>query len=62
MALYVREFFDHLELCNSEDEVECLCVKRKANKANIMVGVCYKLTNQNGETDYLLYKELGVIS
>ena len=42
VALYVREYFNCLELDDGDDRVECLWVriKQKANKADIMVGVC----------------------
>ncbi|KAK4830570.1 hypothetical protein QYF61_011748 [Mycteria americana] len=53
VALYVRECFDSLELDNGDDKVECFWVRirRKANKADIMVGVCYRPPNQDEEMD-----------
>jgi len=53
VALYVRECFDCLELDDGDDRVECLWVRIrvKANKADIMVGVCYRPPNQDEEAD-----------
>jgi len=47
MALYVRDCFDCIELNDCDDKVECLCVKMrgKANKADILLGVCYRPPN-----------------
>jgi len=43
VALCVRDCFDCIEL-NDCDKVECLWVKMrgKANKADILLGVCYR--------------------
>jgi len=40
----VRDCFDCIELKNSDDKVECLWVKMrgKANKAGILLRVCYR--------------------
>jgi len=48
MALYVRDCFDCIELNDCDDKVECLGVKMrgKANKADILLGVCYRPPNQ----------------
>ncbi|GAB0206513.1 hypothetical protein GRJ2_003116900 [Grus japonensis] len=63
VALYVRECFDCLELNDGDDRVECLWVRirGKANKADIMVGVCYRPPNQDEEAplDLLLMKRKG---
>ena len=42
MALYIREAFDAKGIETSDDEVECLWIriKGKANKADILLGVC----------------------
>ncbi|RMB93593.1 hypothetical protein DUI87_30292 [Hirundo rustica rustica] len=47
-----------------EDGVECLWVriKWKANKADILLGVCYRPPNQEEEVDNLFYKQLGNVS
>ncbi|GAB0187131.1 hypothetical protein GRJ2_001178400 [Grus japonensis] len=66
VALYVRESFDCLELDDDDDDdrVECLWVRiqRKANKADIMVGVCCRPPNQDKEADKIFYKQLGKVS
>ncbi|KAK4827403.1 hypothetical protein QYF61_017808 [Mycteria americana] len=64
VALYVRECLDSLELNDGDDRVECLWVRirGKANKADIVVGVCYRPPNQHEETDELFYKQLGEAS
>ena len=47
-----------------DGRLECLWVRirGKANKADIMVGVCYKPSNQDEEADELFYKQLGEVS
>ncbi|KAK4829760.1 hypothetical protein QYF61_006484 [Mycteria americana] len=64
VALYVRDSLDSLELDDGDDRVECLWVRirGKANKADIVVGVCYRPPNQDEETDELFYKQLGEAS
>ncbi|KAK4829368.1 hypothetical protein QYF61_003295 [Mycteria americana] len=64
VALYVRECLDSLELDDGDDRVECLWVRirGKANKADIVVGVCYRPPNQDDEADKLFYKQLGEAS
>ncbi|KAK4813675.1 hypothetical protein QYF61_019568 [Mycteria americana] len=64
VALYVRECLDSLELNDGDDRMECLWVRisGKANKADIVVGVCYRPPNQDEETDELFYKQLGEAS
>ncbi|KAK4806160.1 hypothetical protein QYF61_001083 [Mycteria americana] len=59
-----RESLDSLELNDGDDRVECLWVRirGKANKADIVVGVCYRPPNQDEETDELFYKQLGEAS
>ncbi|KAK4816775.1 hypothetical protein QYF61_022887 [Mycteria americana] len=61
VALYIRECLDSLELDDGDDRVECLWVRirGKANKADVVVGVCYRPPNQDEETDELFYKQLG---
>ncbi|KAK4830538.1 hypothetical protein QYF61_011676 [Mycteria americana] len=50
--------------CCNRTRVECLWVRirGKANKADIVVGVCYRPPNQDEETDELFYKQLGEAS
>ncbi|KAK4810884.1 hypothetical protein QYF61_013292 [Mycteria americana] len=64
VALYIRECLDSLELDDGDDRVECLWVRirGKANKADLVVGVCYRPPNQDEETDELFYKQLGEAS
>ncbi|KAM9628635.1 uncharacterized protein ACIBXB_017819 [Morphnus guianensis] len=65
VVLHVRECFDCLELNDDDDgRVECLWVRigGKANKADIMVGVCYRPPNQDEEADEIFYKQLGKVS
>ncbi|KAK4820693.1 hypothetical protein QYF61_003613 [Mycteria americana] len=64
VALYVRECLDCLELNDGDDRVECLWVRirGKANKADVVVRVCYRPPNQEEETDELFYKQLGEAS
>ncbi|GAB0179537.1 T-cell activation Rho GTPase-activating protein-like [Grus japonensis] len=62
VALYVKECFDCLEPNGGDGRVECLWVRirEKANKADIMVGVCYRPPNQDEEVDKIFYKQLEV--
>ncbi|XP_051640625.1 uncharacterized protein LOC127469851 [Manacus candei] len=64
VALYVRESLDSLELEVSNNKVECLWIKirGKANKADILVGVCYRPPNQDDEDDEFFYKQLADVS
>ncbi|GAB0175367.1 hypothetical protein GRJ2_000001900 [Grus japonensis] len=64
VALYVKECFDCLELNDGDDSIECLWVRirGKANKADIMEGVCYRPPNQDEEADKIFYKQLGEVS
>ncbi|GAB0206658.1 hypothetical protein GRJ2_003131400 [Grus japonensis] len=70
VALYVRECFDYQELDDGDNRVKCLWVTRtrtvrirgKVNKADIMVGVCYRPPNQDEEADDILYRQLGEVS
>ena len=61
VALYVRECFHCLELNDGDNRVECLWVRirGKANKADIMVRVCYRPPNQDEEADEIFYKQIG---
>ena len=64
MALYVRDCFDCIELDDCDDNVECFWVKMrgKANKADILLGVCYRPSNQDEEADEFFYKRLAEVS
>jgi len=48
-AMYVRDFFNCIELSDCDDKVECLWVKMggKANKPDILLGVSYRPLNQD---------------
>jgi len=61
VALYVRECFDVTELMAGDDRVEFLWVKirGRADKADILVGVCYRPPNQDEETDEVFYEQLA---
>ncbi|KAK4819370.1 hypothetical protein QYF61_001649 [Mycteria americana] len=63
VALYVRECFGCLELNDGDDRVEPLWVRirGKANKTDIVVGVCYRPPNQGEEADEIFYKQLGEV-
>ncbi|TRZ08490.1 hypothetical protein HGM15179_018622 [Zosterops borbonicus] len=60
VALYIREAFDAIGIETNDDGVECLWVriKGKVNKADILLGVCYRPPNQEEEVDNLFYKQL----
>ncbi|RMC22464.1 hypothetical protein DUI87_00778 [Hirundo rustica rustica] len=55
VALYIKQTFDTVGIETKEDGVECLWVKikGKANKADILLGVCYRPPNQEEEVDNL---------
>ncbi|RMC00174.1 hypothetical protein DUI87_22776 [Hirundo rustica rustica] len=58
------EVFDAIGIETNEDGVEYLWVriKRKANNADILLGVCYRPSNQEEEVDNLFYKQQENIS
>ncbi|RMC12138.1 hypothetical protein DUI87_11273 [Hirundo rustica rustica] len=64
VALYIKQTFDTVGIETKEDGVECLWVRIKgnANKADILLGVCYRPPNQEEEVDNLFYKQLGNVS
>jgi len=64
LALYVRDCFDCTELDDCYGKVECLWIKMrgKANKADILLGVCYRPPNQEEEADEVFYKRLAEVS
>ncbi|PKU26999.1 mitochondrial fission process protein 1 [Limosa lapponica baueri] len=64
VALYVRECYECQELNDGDNRVESLWVRirGRVNKADIMVGACYRLLNQDVEVDEIFYKQLGEIS
>ncbi|PKU26822.1 adaptin ear-binding coat-associated protein 1 [Limosa lapponica baueri] len=64
VALHARECYECLELNDGDNRVESLWVRirGRVNKADIMVGVCYRPPNQDLEVDKIFYKQLGEIS
>jgi len=64
VALCLRECLDCLELDDDDDKLDCLWVRirGKANKTDIMVGVCYRPPCQDEGADKILYKQLGEVS
>ena len=64
VALYVRECFGCIELSYFDDKVKCLWVstRGKSNKADILLGVCYRPPNQDEEVDKTFYKHLTEVS
>ena len=64
VALYVKKEWECMEVNDSDDRVESLWVriKAKANKTDIIMGVCYRSPNQNEEVDKTLYRQLGEVS
>lgn len=37
-------------------------VRRKANKAGVLVGICYRPPSQDEKADEICYEHLGVVS
>ena len=64
VVLYITDCFDCIELDDCDDKVECLCVnlKRKANKADILLRVCYRPAIQDEEVDEVFYSHLAEVS
>jgi len=61
MALYVRGCFNVTEVMAGDDKVESLWVKIRvrADKTDILVGICYRPPNQDEETDEVFYEQLA---
>ncbi|RMC20166.1 hypothetical protein DUI87_01012 [Hirundo rustica rustica] len=64
VALYIKKVFDAIGIETNEDGIECLWVriKGKANKADILLEVCFRPPNQEEEVDNLFYKQLENVS
>ena len=60
VALYVRECFDCLELDDGDSRAECLWVRirGRTNKADILVGVCYRPPSQDEGAGETFYKQM----
>ena len=56
VALYVKKEYECMEINGGDDRVESLWVriKAKANKTDIVMGVCYRAPNQDEEVDKTL--------
>ena len=63
MWLSVRECFAVIELEAQNYQIESLWVRimGRANKVDVLVGVCYRLSYQDEETDEVFYKQLAEI-
>ena len=64
VAIYVGDCFSCIEIDNCDDKVECLWVttRGKANKADILLRLCYRPPNQDEEADEVFYKRLAEVS
>lgn len=53
-----------MKLGDGDERAVCLWirVRGKGNKADIIVGVCYRPPNQDEEEDKISYKQLGEFS
>ena len=49
VALYVRECCESSEIKYSDNGVESVWIRLRANKADLAVGVCYRPPNQSSE-------------
>ena len=60
----LKKDYECVEINNVDDRVECVWIriKAKANKTDVIVGVCYRPTTQDEEVDERLYKHLGEVS
>ena len=61
VALYVKECFEVTELMTGDNKVESLWVKirGRADKADILVGICYRPPNQDEEIGEVFYEQLA---
>lgn len=64
MRLCVRECISVVELNAGSDKVDSLWVRirGKANKADILVGVCYRSPNRDEEVDEALDKQMAEVT
>ena len=51
VALYIKKDYECVEINNVDDRVESIWIriKAKANKTDVIVGVCYRPPNQDEE-------------
>ncbi|KAF4792047.1 hypothetical protein TURU_124700 [Turdus rufiventris] len=56
--------FDDMDVETNDDEIKCLWVRIKgnANKADILLGVCYRPPNNEEEVDNLFFSQLENVS
>ncbi|KAJ7419191.1 adaptin ear-binding coat-associated protein 1 [Willisornis vidua] len=59
LALQYLKLAIRLEFEGSDNKVECLRIRGKANRSTTLVGVCYIPPNQDNEVDKLFYKQLA---
>ena len=59
VALYVKECFEVTELMTGDNKVESLWfkIRGRADKADILVGVCYRPPNKDEETDEVFFEQ-----
>ncbi|RMC06327.1 hypothetical protein DUI87_15758 [Hirundo rustica rustica] len=64
VALYIREAFDVMGIETNDNEVKCRWVRiqGKANKADILLEVCYHPPSQEEEVNNLFYKQQENVS
>ena len=64
MSLCVGGCFEVVELCAGNDKVEYLRlrIRGRADKADILLGVCYRPSNLDEETDELFYEQLAEVA
>ena len=61
VALYIKSCFDN-GVGNYKAECLRIRIRRKACRGDILVGVCYRLPNQDEEIDEASYKKLMIAS
>ena len=64
VALYVKKCFSSVEISAENDTVESLWVRirGKACRGDILVGVCYRLPNQDEEKEEAFYEQLAEVA
>ncbi|TRZ14353.1 hypothetical protein HGM15179_012750 [Zosterops borbonicus] len=62
VPLHIRVDFHTMGIETKDDGVECLRIQGKANKADILLGVCYYPPNKEEEVDNLFFKQLENVS
>ncbi|PKU42878.1 adaptin ear-binding coat-associated protein 1 [Limosa lapponica baueri] len=62
VAVCVSGCYESSEIKYSDNRVESVWIRIRANKGDIAVGVCYRPPNQSSEVDEAFYKQLGEIS